>query len=57
MNNQFATAQLSMAADAGPMTVTDAEGIMHQLESSIWGEPVVDDWDMMGGVFFSGAFG
>lgn len=39
------------------MTVTDAEGIMHQLESSIWGEPVIDDWDMMGGVFFSGAFG
>lgn len=39
------------------MTVTDAEGIMHQLENSMWGEPALDDWDMMGGMFFSGAFG
>jgi hypothetical protein len=51
-----------LAAETAPMTVTDAEGLMHNLEISLWGP--ADDDDPMGqsdqweldGIFFSGPF-
>ncbi|KAK4456185.1 hypothetical protein QBC34DRAFT_287132 [Podospora aff. communis PSN243] len=62
LQNDYAATQLTLAAETAPMTVTDAEGLMHNLEISLWGP--ADDDDPMGqsdqweldGIFFSGPF-
>lgn len=61
LHNEYATTQLTLAAEAvSPMTVTDAEGLMHNLEISMWGDPMDQDWEgelpLDGIQFFGGPF-
>ncbi|KAK5664177.1 hypothetical protein OQA88_393 [Cercophora sp. LCS_1] len=57
LNNEYVATKLTMAADAGSMTVVDAQGLMHEFEATLWGEPAGDEWDPMETMFFTGAFG
>ncbi|KAK0623443.1 hypothetical protein B0T14DRAFT_516266 [Immersiella caudata] len=60
LQNEYAATQLTLAAETAPMTVTDAEGLMHNLEISLWGPGddsmgQSDQWEL-DGIFFSGQF-